>query len=88
MEDVLSFAAWFCIEILLIGTGRLVVCTVSFGRWRGEKVGERESKTLAPAGALSFRHEGVRVVTHTGLLFVGIVFYVGAAVSLLAFASS
>lgn len=88
MEDVLSFVAWFFIELLLIGTGRLVVRAMSFGRWRGEDASKGESRTLAAAGALSFRHGGVRVVTHTGHLFVGILFYVGLAVSLLAWSSS
>ena len=87
MEDVLSVVAWFCVEFLLIGTGRIVVRAMSLGRWRGEKVGKGESRVLAPAGALSFRRGGVRVVTHTGLLFVGILFYVGLAVSLLALSS-
>lgn len=88
MEDVLSVVAWFCVEFLLIGTGRLVVQAMPLGRWRGEKASKGESRVLAPAGALSFRHDGVRVVTHTGLPFVGILFYIGLAVSLLTLSST
>lgn len=64
------------VEIALIFTGKLVVTAISFGRWRGENLASAEARIYGPAGALSFKHEGKRIITANGLLFVGICFYV------------
>jgi hypothetical protein len=37
MDELLIFAAWLVVELLLIGTGRAVISLASFGRWRGER---------------------------------------------------
>ena len=52
--------------ILIAATGRLVVWLVSFGRWRGESLFRDEGAIYSAAGALSFVHNGRRVITHTG----------------------
>ena len=57
-------------------TGRLVVWLITFGRWRGEPLLDDEGRIYGAAGALSFVRDGQRVITDTGLLFVGIAFYV------------
>ena len=88
MEEFLSFVAWVVFEVVLIQTGRFVVWAGSFGRWRGESLGENEGRVFAAAGALSFVREGRRVVTTDGLLFAGIAFYIGVVVLLVAYAAS
>jgi len=62
--------------VITIQTGRVVVWLVSFGKWRGEPLFGDEGRIYGSAGALSFVREGRRVITETGLLFVGVVFYV------------
>ena len=57
-------------------TGRLVVWLITFGRWRGEPLLDDEGRIYGAAGALLFVRDGQRVITDTGLLFVGIAFYV------------
>lgn len=84
MDDLLALGALGLLEIVMIQTGRLVVRLVSLGRWKAEPISSDESRIHAPAGALSFRHEGRRVVTPNGSLFVGIAFYVVLVALLLA----
>ena len=61
--------------VIAIQTGRVVVRLVSFGKWRGESLFGDEGRIYGAAGALSFVRDGRRVITDTGLLFVGVVFY-------------
>lgn len=80
MDELIALVLNFiCIE-----TGRFVVWLVSFGQWRGERRGGNESQIHGPAGALSFVRDGQRVVTDTGLSFVGIAFYVAMVVLIVA----
>jgi hypothetical protein len=72
MDELIGLALTF----ICIQTGRFVVWLVSFGRWRSEAWRGNESQIYGPAGALSFNRDGQRVITNTGLTFVGIVFYV------------
>lgn len=81
MDEVFG---WVVVELLLVGTGRAVVRLLTFGRWRGESLGAREGRVHGMAGALSFKRDGRRVVTRTGLLLAGLVFYVALAVALVA----
>lgn len=83
MEDVLGWLLWLVVEVTLIGTGKGVVRVASFGRWRGERMSRNEGRIYSAAGALSFKHEGQRVITVNGLLFVGVLFYAVLAVLLL-----
>lgn len=71
--------------LTVIQTGRVVVWLVSFGQWRGEKFFGDEGRRHSAAGALSFILEGRRVVTETGLLFVGITFYVVLLAGIIAY---
>lgn len=69
------------LELLVVGTGKVVVTVASFGRWRGEKISSNEGRIYSSAGSLWFRREGRVVVAFNGLLFVGIIFYVLLVVS-------
>lgn len=76
MDAIVTFTGWLLIDVLLIALGRLAVFIASLGRWRGDRLGGDEAKVHAAAGALSFVHEGRRVITRTGLLFAGLAFAV------------
>ena len=76
MEEGLAAIIWLSIELLLMYTGRGVICAVSLGRWRGEHIQRKEGKIHSAAGALSFVRDGQRVITATGLFFAGLIFYV------------
>ena len=78
MGELVAALLWAAIEIafvLLAFTGKVVVAVASFGRWRSEKLSGIEGHIYGAAGALSFKRDGQRVVTPTGLLFVGGLFY-------------
>jgi hypothetical protein len=64
------------LAVIAVQTGRVLVWLVSFGKWRGEPLFGEEGRIYGAAGALSFVRDGKRVVTDTGLMFVGVVFYV------------
>ena len=66
--------------MVTIITGRVIVRLVSLGRWRGEPLFGNEGRIYGAAGALSFVRDGQRVITETGLMFVGLAFYVAAIV--------
>jgi hypothetical protein len=75
MTEFLVTMLWSVLEVLLVFTGAQVVRVVSLGRWRAERQGSKEARTFGAAGALWFRHQGERVVTTSGLLFAGLLFY-------------
>ncbi len=56
--------------------GRAIVWLVSFGKWLGEPLFGVEGRIYGAAGALSFVRDGRRVIFDTGLLLVGVAFYV------------
>ncbi|CAN7467484.1 hypothetical protein [Acidovorax delafieldii] len=85
MTDLVVAVLWSAVDALLIFTGALVVRVLSLGRWRTEHVRHQEASMFAPAGALSFRREGQRVVTASGLYIAGSLFYVLLAVLLVGF---
>ena len=87
MAEFLVVMVWSALEVLLVFTGAQLVEWVSLGRWRAERQGSDEARTWGAAGALSFRHEGKRVVTTSGLLILGLLFYaaLGLVVVRLAF---
>lgn len=76
MGEAVAALLWALIELLLIVTGKFVVTAVSWGRWRGERLNSKEDSIYGPAGALSFKREGQRVITANGLLIAGVLFYV------------
>ncbi|MCB8748974.1 hypothetical protein LHU53_18965 [Rhodoferax sp. U2-2l] len=72
MDDLLA-----AILVLLVRqTGQFLVRFVTRGRWRGEDLQGDEGRIYGPAGALSFVRDGQRVITNTGLSFIGSTFYV------------
>jgi len=81
VEELLTFVGWVLIEVILLNTGRAVVFVGTFGRWRSEKLSKAEGRIHGLAGALSFKREGQRVITATGLVLAGLLFYI-ALVSL------
>jgi hypothetical protein len=74
--------------IIAIQTGRVLVWLVSFGKWRGEPLFGDEGRIYGAAGALSFVRDGRRVITDTGLLFVGVAFYIALLAAIIAFAAT
>ena len=72
MEEIIGAL----LGVIAMQTGRVVVWLVSFGNWRGEPLLGDEGRIYGAAGALSFVRDGRRVITDTGLLFVGVVFFV------------
>lgn len=80
MDEIVSAL----LEIVVAQTGRAIIWLVSFGKWRGEKLLGNEGQIYGAAGALWFVRDGSRVVTTTGLLFVGGAFYVLLVACLLA----
>ena len=67
MTDLVVAVLWSAVDVLLMATGALLVRALSLGRWRTEDARHKEAPMFAPAGALSFRRDGQRVVTATGL---------------------
>ena len=84
MEELLAFVVWLLVEVILLKTGKAVVSLGTLGRWRGEKVSEKEGRIHGLAGALSFKRDGQRVITTNGLLVVGFLFYFALAALLIA----
>lgn len=83
MEEGIGWLLAGLLELLVVGTGKIVVAVASFGRWRGERISRNEGRIFSAAGSLWFRREGRVVVAINGLLFVGIIFYVVLAASAL-----
>ncbi len=71
--------------VVAVQTVRVIVWLVSVGKWRGEPLFGEEGRTYGAAGALTFVREGKRVVTNTGLMFVGVAFYVILVAAVIAF---
>jgi hypothetical protein len=84
MEELFACLVWLFVDVLLIRTGRVVVAVASCGRWRGEDSTRGEGRVHGPAGALSFKREGQRVLTPMGLLLVGVAFYLAMIASTVA----
>ena len=76
MGEVIAALLGTVVEVVLIFTGKAVISVASFGRWRGEQFSSSEGRIHSPAGALTFKRDGQRVFTATGLFFIGSVFYV------------
>ena len=71
--------------VIAVQTGRGIVWLISLGQWRGEPLFGDEGRIHGAAGALSFVRDGKRVVTDTGLLFIGVAFYVALVAVFVAF---
>ncbi len=76
MLDALVEAAFEAVvEVVITGTGSLLVAVLSFGFWRTESM--LESSREPYAGTLWFRRKGGVVVTSLGASLVGFAFYAG-----------
>ena len=87
MGELLASLLMGAVEVVLVLTGKAVVAIATVGRWRGEHLTKSEAHVYGPAGALSFKREGRRVITATGMLLIGVLFYVALGVVLLWLAS-
>lgn len=67
MGEAIAALLGAVLEVAMIFTGKAVVSAASFGRWRGEQLSSSEGRIHSPAGALSFKRDGQRVFTATGL---------------------
>ena len=83
MEELFVFLIQVVVYGLLLNTGKVLVFLISLGRWRSARVLSKEHRWFSTAGALSHRIDGQRVVTETGLIGLGITFYVLLAIFLL-----
>ncbi len=63
------------VETVCMLTGMGLVRLLSRGQWRSEKLTGKEAAIQSAAGSLSFRIDGSRVVTTSGLILVGMAFY-------------
>ena len=78
----LDFVAQLIFELVFIGTGKVLIMVLSLGQWRCESIFGKEGQIHGAAGALSFVRDGQRVITTTGMMMVGFLFYI-ALVTLL-----
>ncbi len=76
MLELLAALVWGAMELVIALSGRLFVQMISLGRWRSESLSSSEGRMHGPAGALSFKRDGQRVLTWTGLQLAGVMFYV------------
>ncbi len=76
MLELLAALVSGAMELVIALSGKLFVPMVSLGRWRGESLDGSEGRMHGPAGALSFKRDGQRVITSSGLVFAGLAFYV------------
>ena len=87
MGEAIAALLGAVLEVAMIFTGKAVVSAANFGRWRGEQLSSSEGRIHSPAGALSFKRDGQRVFTATGLFFIGGMFYALFALAALLFAA-
>lgn len=76
MPELLAALVWGAMELVIALSGKLFVQMISLGRWRSESLDGLEGRMHGPAGALSFKRDGQRVITSSGLVLAGLAFYV------------
>jgi hypothetical protein len=74
VEVILQFVGRLLATVVLLQTGKAVVFLVSLGRWRVESIDGEEGRVHGPAGAISFKRGGQRVITTKGGSLIGLVF--------------
>jgi hypothetical protein len=77
VEVLLQFIGRLLAEVVLLQTGKAIVFLVSLGKWRVEGADGGEIRMHGPAGAISFKRAGQRVITTKGSSLIGSVFYLG-----------
>ncbi|MCZ8095428.1 MAG: hypothetical protein O9331_18295 [Acidovorax sp.] len=76
MLELLAALVWGAMELAIALSGKLFVQMISLGRWPSESLDGSEARMHGPAGALSFKRDGQRVITSSGLVLAGLAFYV------------
>lgn len=79
----MEILAELVLKVVVFGTGRLLVWTLTLGQWRAASMFNTEERTHSPAGAFSFVWDGRRVVTMAGQGFLGFAFYLLVAIVLI-----
>ena len=74
MRAFLGMLLWCAVDLAFVLAGKLFVRMISLGRWRGESLSSSEGRMYGPAGALSFKRDGQRVFTWSGMQLAGVVF--------------
>jgi hypothetical protein len=87
MLEFLGMLLWCAVDLAFVLAGKLFVRMISLGRWRGESLSSSEGRMYGPAGALSFKRDGQRVFTWSGMQLAGVVFYVLLCMTALVVAS-
>jgi hypothetical protein len=75
---VIELVVW----VFFVETGRFVIAIVSLGRWKGTFRRSDEERIHGAAGALSFRRDGIRVITTPDLCLMGFLFYCFLAIAI------
>ncbi len=69
-------------EFFLALTGQVVLRAATLGRCQCQALGSQDHRMHGASGALWYTHDGRRLVTPTGQLLVGLVFYAVVAIAL------
>lgn len=69
-------------EFLLALTGQVVLRAATLGRLECQDLGSKDHRMRGASGALWYTHDGRRLVTPTGQMLAGLVFYVAIALVL------
>lgn len=75
-------------ELLLMMTGRIVICIATLGRCKCESLLSDDYRIHGAAGALWYARDGRCVVTQTGQSLAGCLFYAGLVLALVLVAQS
>lgn len=76
------------LELLVMLTGRLVICIATLGSCKCDGILSDKHRTRSAAGALWYSHAGRCVVTQTGQSLAGFLFYVALVLALVLMAQS
>jgi hypothetical protein len=80
MEEFFAFLIFTVVDVVVVFTGRAVLALLTLGYWRGERANGDEGRVFGAAGSLSFKRDGQRVLTVTGLWLLGSLFYIAALI--------
>lgn len=75
-------------ELLIMLTGRIVVCVATLGHCKSESLLSDDYRTHGAAGALWYSRDGRCVVTQSGQSLAGLLFYVGLVLALVLLAQA
>lgn len=81
IDAIVGFVVWLLVDVLFVSVGKMVICLLTLGRWRGER--GNEGRIYGAAGALTFVRDGQRVLTDRVAATLGVFFCVGLVVCLL-----